>query len=566
MVTPVKQPFMAFLQTIKLALVLWCLSCTPAWAFTELQATVSENPVSMGQSFELTITANAFTDAHLDLTPLEHDFNVRRANISRSQKNINFRSISETRWQIVLMPKHEGNVLIPALTINGISSNPINLAVIGQGQNQGYNTAPVQLTVEVDNNDLWVGQATTLRVTLSISGDLQEGALIPPEQEDFTLQQLGQDQNKNEIINGRRVHVITRNYLLIPEKSGELALNPVVFEGQLFIGGSRDSFFSSPQTRSYMAESQPLTFQVKPQPSSYQGHWLTADAVTLSMQELASNEITAGQPLTLDFTLLATGNVGAALPEIRLPAISGVRIYPDKAQRSEGLNQNQLTAQLTQAIAIVPQQAGEFTIPAIRIPWWNVQRAQQEWATLPAQTITVLANPHQTAEALTLPSQGTATSQPQINSTSSNSTTSADHPHLIWWQLSSVCWALLWLVTLWWGWRRQTPLPVADAPAHSAVVSSLLPQLIQACRHNQAAQALNILPQWASQYLSRPISLAELPQYLPSLAEPLHQLQQSRYSQDQQQWQGHALAEALSALPQEYANSGINQLAPLNPN
>ena len=50
-----------------------------------------------------------------------------------------------------------------------------------------------------------------------------------------------------------------------------------------------------------------------------------------------------------------------------------------------------LHGELSQGYVIVPDQAGELTLPALRLGWWDVLHNRERVATLPAQTLNVTA-------------------------------------------------------------------------------------------------------------------------------------------------------------------------------
>ncbi len=526
----------------------------PSWAITQLQASVDQNPVIMGQSFELQLVADDIVNDSLDLSPLEQDFSVYRSDVSQNTQIINFDMKRLTQWRVVLLPKRLGQVTLPALNIDGVSSNPITMTVVAAKNSNAPQAQPVRIEVSLDEEEIWLGQATTATVRLILAADLQRGNLNAPEHPDVQIRQQGQDQNNTEIVDGRRLQVITRQYVLIPQRSGTIELGSINFSGDLMLLNSRNNFFNSGRTKAFSTNSDPITLNVKGQPASYQGQWLVADLVTLSADPLSQEQFEVGQPITLTLRLAAAGTVAEALPEISIPATTGLRAYPDKPEREGGSQNGQLLARLNQTIALVPQQPGDYTVPEIKVPWWNAKTNQQQWATLAAQTITVLpsstAAPTVVAPALPSP------------------TVTAPAPRLwLWlWQGLTALFALLWLLTAWWGWRRGQGHSAATpaAASHARPIKSL-PTLLQACRANQGATVLNLLPRWGSEHLGYSVTLVELGQQRPTLAAHIQQLQHSCYSPQPEQWQGQALAQAIEQCQQDSVNTPPEGLPALNP-
>lgn len=528
------------------------VSAAPVLALTQIQASVNQNPVVMGQSFELLLEADDSVDQNIDLSPLETDFEIYRSNVSQSTQIVNFDMKQQTRWQIALLPKRLGMATIPAITIDGVQSNPIQLQVVKQS-GAADQLKPVKLEVSLSSDEIWLGQPVAINVRLLLAADLQRGNLEAPDHPDVQLRQLGQDRNSTEIVDGRRVQVISRDYVAIPQRSGQIELGTINFAGDLRMGGNRNNFFGGGRSQTYVLNSDPIELQVNPQPPHYQGDWLAADLVTLTANELTQTEYEAGQPITLNLSISAVGTVAEALPSINIDPIDTVRIYPDKPERDGGTQNGQLIARLNQSVALVPQQAGDFTIPEIRIPWWNAKLKRQEWATLPPQTIKVKPSSVASSEPPTLP---VAPTQP-------NQTTATASPWQ--WQLSTALFAILWLATLVWGWQRGKRVVAQPTPSTSHVKSNTIEaDLLRACRHNNAQEAINLLPQWGSEHLGQPVTLDQVAQQLPQLAGEIAKLQQSRYGQQAAAWTGQVLAEAIATLPQPKVQAN-DTLPPLNP-
>ena len=81
------------------------------------------------------------------------------------------------------------------------------------------------------------------------------------------------------------------------------------------------------------------------------------------------------------------------MPQIKLNYNNSMRYYPDKDDLKQGKINNKLYTQRTITHAIIANKAGQLVLPEIKIPWWNSVTDKQEFATLPAQTLTIKAAP-----------------------------------------------------------------------------------------------------------------------------------------------------------------------------
>ncbi len=526
-------------------------------ALTRLEASVDQNPVVAGQSFILEVVADDDIDSNaLDTSALLRDFAVGQTRVSRSTQIINFDAQRETRWTVMLIAREPGSTTIPALDINGVRSAPIRLTVLAADDPRVEAQNPlVYLETDLDNHSLWLGQPVKATVTLYLGADLQRGALNAPTADNALIRQLGQDRESSQIVNGRRYRTIARDYVIVPQTTGELRLQPANFEGDVLVPTGRRDLFGRAQPRPMAIQGEPIVLTVKPKPASYQGDWLAADLVTLSDNLDEQTDYPVGQPITRTLTLTAVGAVEENLAEIAVDVPDSLRLYPDKAQRQSGVQNGQLIARLEQTMAIVPSQPGQYTLPEVKVPWWNARLGRQQWATLPARTLTITGSasvPLEPAEV----TQPLATPQVAVQPVVS--------PGL--WPWATLAFALLWLVTLWWGWRRGAAPGVAPGPnLRPTTEPDLLKPLLKACQHNQVDTTLALLPQWASQREGEAISLAQIPRRYPTLAKPLQALQRSQYSARPEAWNGNALADALRALGEKSPSTDDAPLPPLNP-
>ncbi len=161
-------------------LLLLCLLPLKALALTQLQASVDRNPVTESEYFMLSVVADDELEAQaLDTSALLKDFIVGRTSVSRSTQIINFDARKETRWQVMLAPKTTGQVTIPALSIDGVSSDAIELKVMPAGSRPEAQKN-LFLRTSISAKEAYVGQLLTYKVKLFLAVELQRGVLSAP--------------------------------------------------------------------------------------------------------------------------------------------------------------------------------------------------------------------------------------------------------------------------------------------------------------------------------------------------------------------------------------------------
>jgi hypothetical protein len=167
------------------------------------------------------------------------------------------------------------------------------------------------------------------------------------------------------------------------------------------------------------------------------------------------------EPLTRTVVIFAKGLRGEQLPELPVPDYGSVKTYPDKAQTNTGFDGTWVVGTREEKYALVPTQPGSFTVPSIRIPWWNIESARWETAEIPSTTLTVLGDfPTQSARIQQQSDQFSDTNPPVEKSPIEVSLDSPGQPLMV----SGSRWAWIagglmgmWVLTLmgWWWERRR---------------------------------------------------------------------------------------------------------------
>lgn len=532
------------------------LLSNPAYALTKVETSVDKNPAIEGEYLVLTIKADDNIDnANLDTTALLKDFIVGRTSVSRSTQIMNFDASKETRWQILLAPKKAGIVTIPAFTIDNVSSAPITLQVASAGS-QPEQMKNLFIRASLSSEEAYVGQLITYKVKLYLAVELQRGVLSAPNIEGAQLKQLGDDNDTTELLDGRRYRVIERTYSIIADKPGTLLLSGASFSGDVLVEASRrGGMFSFNESRPMQAKAAPDEITILPIPKHFHGKWLVSDLVVLKEEwpeDGSDKPIEVGTPITRNISLLASNTDDTSLPEIDIPLPDSFKTYPEKPQRQTFVREKQVVSQLTQTTAIVPTQAGSYTLPEITVPWWNSRTKKQEVATLPERTITVVS------------SGNTPDITPPPISTTIETATG-------FWPYLSALFALLWLTTLFL-WRRQYQTLTTGIAKKTEATANAKPrdqtnlsQLESACQQGQPGAIILALQGYFSQQYAHEMTLTEIASLSDDLKRAINELQRSAYGQHKLALDTRALLMAVKRAPLKHTLASQSALAPLNP-
>ncbi len=555
---------------------LWLVSCLflgaamTVEAATKLTAQVDKNPLMMGEELILLLELDEKVAASaLDLTPLSAHFQFGPPAVSQSMQIINGQSSQSTRWQLSLFALQPGKVVIPAFEVAGVRSEAIELEIL-PASSQGKGSDELFIESSLSSTNLHVQQMGYYEVKIYYSGDLQRGSLNHPELAQVSIEQIGKDVEGSELVNGQRYQTITRRYSLVPQQSGHFELKAPWFQGEM-IERSSSSYDYFAKTKTVSAQGQAVTFTVLPIADGFQGQWLVSELVTLQEEWSADpTQLVQGEPITRTITLTALDLADHQLPDLQITLPAGLKSYDEKPQAKKAERKGRMVAQKVFTSALIANQQGQMTLPAVRLPWWNSVKGAVDYAELPERVLTVLANPQQAEPSPTTVPAAMAQEPSATESTVQN-------PVWQWTMLTSI-FAIMWLVTLLgWGfyafYHRQAKhsapyhTDTPHSPATSGEVKFNARRFKMACQQHDAPLVTTFLLRWGSQTFGHDLQqLSQLLALLPSgeFKQQVELLAYQHYRREQTQWQGDALFSAWSALTPN-TSSTVPVLKPLYP-
>ncbi len=523
-------------------------------AFDKLTASVDRNPVLVGEYFTLTISADGRVSGQQpDTSALAKQFVMGPVNTGSSTRIINGQASSETTWQMQLMSRRAGDITIPAFTVSGKSSDPIKLKVVARS-NDADEQKDIFIKTELKPSKLFVQQAGLYTVKLYLGKDLLDGQLSAPAMENAQVTLLGKQKEDYEVLDGRRYMVISREYLLQPQKSGEYTIDPPIFNGQV-----RENY----RRMSVSAMGKAEIIDVQPVPENYNGAWLPSELVNLSEEfQPISDKVVVGTPITRTITLTALGVTKEQLPEIRLPEVDGFRSYPDESERNQLARDGRVISQLVSSYALVPQIPGTYTLPEVKMPWFNTVINRVQYATLPARTLTVIADPNQTVPAIpnmTAPIQNQQTIEPTIVEVPVEKT-------LLDWGIL-VSGYVLWLFTLifvWLGYIGRKKAVIETETNDSFKPKMSLSLLTQAAKANEKTRFYQLLSEFVTTELTT-TSFSQWQKDLDNseLKAEIVNLQAALYSKGTASANLEKIAKLISQIEKNQADQKRSSLQPL---
>ncbi|MEX1221820.1 MAG: BatD family protein [Idiomarina sp.] len=544
---------------------------------TQVQVSVDKNPVLVDEPLVVTIEVDDNVDRSAVNTDVFLDnFMVGRTSVSHQRSIINGRASATTTFRVVITAQTEGEFRIPPIEIDGVRSQPITLQVVAEREDTEGSRGTAFLTAAIDNESLYVQQQFTYVAKLYLAADLSGGNIIPPELEGGDVTQVGKDSESLEMVDGQRYKVYQREYAISPNRSGNFAIKGATFEGEIYRQRSDSLFSTFANTVPVTAKAPPIEIQVKPVPSDWQGDWLPSELVSLTRElNPAQGPIDVGEPVTLTYMLTAVGVKPEQLPELDIPEINGARSYPEQPEVNSFVRNGTSISQVTQQVAIIPNQAGELVIPAQSLTWFNTRTDKSAVIEIDEQRLQVAGISISESAPRTRSTNTTATTTEVATPNQNTSEPLPATENLTWWQWLAGISIALWLLTVavfGYAWQRgwlaqgKTPANLNAANGHqskaqntSQSTSKQWRALQRACKANQPREVSQYLLAWGqSRFTPAPATLTQLAEHLasPQLNKEIERLQRQLYaSSAQADWQqGKALYQALhNALANDVA-------------
>ncbi|NJD04908.1 MAG: protein BatD [Methylococcaceae bacterium] len=531
---------------------------------------LDRNPVSMGETLDLSFTADDDQADDPDFSPLEADFEVLGNRSSHNLSWVNGKSASTHQWIVTVSPKHAGSIAIPAIRFGGESSNPLSLTV---------KDVPDSNRAQIDSEVFWEVEATprnpyvqaqviyTRRLVRKVN--LMGDGLTDPQPADALVQRLGDGREYQQMRGGERYTVTEYRYAIFPQKSGTLHLEPVVLNAQISPpGGSRFSPFMAQSGRRIKIASEALDLEVRPIPADFTGsRWLPAESVRLDEKWSKDPPRTVvGEPLTRTVTIAAAAATVGELPELAAELSQGeLKSYGDQPVLKEEAGIGGVASLRQEKLALIADRPGTYTVPGLELVWWNTKTDRQETVRIEPRRVTVAAADGSSASA----APPEAAKAPAIQAPAPAGPQEQAH-----WRWLALVLGGGWLATAvaWLACRRRRPAPEPPTRAvrPNPDVAAAYKELTKACRGDDPVAARDALLIWGRARWPRqpPVGLKDLAARVDGrLGEKIRELERLVYGPDRgYRWYGEELWRALQqqATPPQAGARLPAALEPLN--
>ena len=509
----------------------------------EIRSDVDRETIGMGESLRLTITGDASERLdQLDLAALQFDWEILSSSSSTNTSFINGARSTTRTLSLDLLPLRDGILSIPSLSTGGNRTTPIAITVNPQTVSAGGDDS-VRFSIEIDKRNVYIQEQMILTVTIEQAINLDGAEVTQLELTGAIVEELTR-RNFQRQINGRLWRVTQLRYAIYPQQRGILEIPSLSLTAREVLPGR--SLLGARLGKRFRLSEDALTINVKPVPEDFPGDvWLPATSLELGQSWSTPPEsMEIGDSTTRTLTLAAEGLLSSQLPSITSMSdsrkITGIRVYPDQESSDQIERTQGFLGQRTRSEALVASDSGSWTLPEVRVPWWNTETDSLQFAVLPSTTVSVGSPVVQSPV------------QPITDSAEPQTTVAP-----IWLNAVAGLGWLLALVFAYMLWRSRNRT-VSDVSVDNTeeTLRPLLTAMKASTSQNDAPATRQLLLRWATLHYQQPVrTLDQLKGVCrSSLADEVSTLETSIYSQTDEAWtRGAALYRAVRDEPKRGA-------------
>lgn len=360
---------------------------------TTIETTLDRTELARGET--VTLRVRVFGQqggVAIDTAPLREQFEIVTTRSASHLRSVNNRIESWTDYILVLFPRELGEMEIPPIAVAGQQTEAYTITVTEPENNGLASGQDVYMETIISKDSVYVQEQLlfTIRLYYTIAG-IRNPNFTEVEPPNTVVQLLGQPHQYEQLIDGQRYGVYEKNYVLFPQRSGELEIPNIVFRGEL-TDGSSNFVFRNPNMRPVTAFASGYNIEVKERPAAFPANstWLPASDVQI--QETWSEDITQlepGQSVQRTLTITASGLDGAALPPLGRPEIDRMNVYPQQPEIERMIFDGNIVGTRTEVYELVATDEGSVVIPEISLPWWDVTTDTLREAVVPVSFIRV---------------------------------------------------------------------------------------------------------------------------------------------------------------------------------
>ena len=358
-----------------------------------IEAVIDRNDATMDDQLFLTIVVQGSQEAQPTLPDLSA-FRVASAGNSRQIQYINGVSSVSVSYNFRLIPTKAGTFTIGAARVEiggkSYASKPFKIRIREAGAEPAAQR-DIFVTARVSNTSPYLGQQVIYTWRLYRRVRIVDPQIESLDFPGFLVEDLGKVNEYKTNYQGRQFLVTEFKKAIFPQETGTLTLPSSRLATQLVVEDPRrrsfGSLFGRSQTKAKVLSTQPIELQVRPLPAAPAGFsGLIGDFKIRS--QLSRAELKVGESTTLKVIVSGTGNP-QMIGQPTIPELTGFKIYDNPPVTKISRDNSGIRGRKTYIKDLVPITAGELSVPALALTYFDPAAGSYRTQTTPALHLAV---------------------------------------------------------------------------------------------------------------------------------------------------------------------------------
>ncbi len=377
----------------------------------EFVATVESTQLTFGESIQLKLELHdAKATASLDISALAKEFTIYQQQQFSTYSNVNGVVKAENGWQVTLLPKHAGELIIPEITISTdkgiLSTQPINLKITNAkaGSLGDKNNAGISLMGIVNKHKAYVNEPIIYTLKIISYKPIANVVLDDIKSSDAIIEKIGEPKQYDQNHGGMRAHIIEIRYAITGLRAGKIKIPPTTMTGELQVQNQQSRnqrygmfnniiFDNAFELKPFNLQTDEVSLEILPAVGKTSA-WLPLNSLSITQTWDIPADIKVGETITRKIKMVGNGAFAKQLPSTKDQQPSTkVKVYANKPNFTDRFDEssNTVVGIKEEEFSIVPQADGTLHVPAIELKWWDLKAKKWVSSTLPAKEINVAA-------------------------------------------------------------------------------------------------------------------------------------------------------------------------------
>ncbi len=360
----------------------------------KITASVSSDKISVSEQLTLTISVEGQTGRSPGLTlPALPDFDVYSSGTSQNVSIINGRISSVFENNYVLVPKREGQLLIPSFEINyknkKYTTTPISIEVTAAPREvaapaQKLKAESFRIEQAFDKNTCYTGEPVYYTFSFFADRGLSRNpGLTLPDFGGVLKEDLPPPRHYNTSVAGKNYFVTEVKLVIFPVKSGAYGFSPAALEiaDAFFPGAFNDDFFADffgRRSRRKILKTETLSLQVKNLPAAGRPENYKGDIGSFKITaETDKKNAKVGEAVNLVVEIKGEGNISSITCPV-FPEFVNFRHYEVISSQNVEKEDYKITGSKKFQTVLVPRVSGTLKIPGIEYSFFDPVKKKYE--------------------------------------------------------------------------------------------------------------------------------------------------------------------------------------------